>query len=352
MKCVTLDMGRDAFDVLPDDFTYVLNFAVVHSWTPDFDHDLAVNVEGAGILMAHCNKAKAFLQCSSTAVYEAVANDGFKETDPLGDNHRGMLPTYSISKIASESMARFGARHWNMPTVIARLNVPYGANGGWPAMHLEMMRAGQDIAVGPGSSHVYNPIHEDDVVAQVPRLLDIADVPAVTVNWGGSDQASIEEWCGYLGELTGLAYNIVCDEKHVAKCRDRYNKDAHADRQDLGEVEGWVPQNGRGEASRASFRTGTRRDPMRKHRLAVVTILCALAVCVSSAYAQTPYDPPRLPDGNPDLQGVWDFRTLTPLERPEELADKAILGAEEGRRDRVGGRGTQRRAQRPNDGAR
>ncbi len=212
VKCVTLDMGRDAFDVLPDDFTYVLNFAVVHSWTPDFDHDLAVNVEGAGLLMAHCNKAKAFLQCSSTAVYEAVANDGFKETDPLGDNHRGMLPTYSISKIASESMARFGARHWNMPTVIARLNVPYGANGGWPAMHLEMMRAGQDIAVGPGSSHVYNPIHEDDVVAQVPRLLDIADVPAVTVNWGGSDQASIEEWCGYLGELTGLAYNIVCDE--------------------------------------------------------------------------------------------------------------------------------------------
>ena len=68
---------------------------------------------------------------------------------------------------------------------------------------------------------------------------------------------------------------------------------------------------------------------MRKHRLAVGTILCALAVCVSSAYAQTPYDPPRLPDGNPDLQGVWDFRTLTPLERPEELADKAILGAEE-----------------------
>ena len=33
--------------------------------------------------------------------------------------------------------------------------------------------------------------------------------------------------------------------------------------------------------------------------------------------------------GDPDLQGVWDFRTLTPLERPAELADKAFLTAEE-----------------------
>ncbi len=211
VTCVKLDMGRDTFDVLPNDFTYVLDFAVVHSWTPDFDYDLAVNVEGTGLLIAHCQKAKAFLHCSSTAVYEAVANDSFKETDPLGDNHRGMLPTYSICKIASESIARYGARQWALPTVIARLNVPYGTNGGWPAMHLEMMIAKQDIAVGPGATHIYNPIHEDDFVAQIPRLLEIASVPAVTVNWGGSEQASIEEWCAYFSELTGLEHNIVSD---------------------------------------------------------------------------------------------------------------------------------------------
>ncbi len=33
--------------------------------------------------------------------------------------------------------------------------------------------------------------------------------------------------------------------------------------------------------------------------------------------------------GDPDLQGVWDFRTITPLERPEELADKEVLTVEE-----------------------
>jgi len=37
----------------------------------------------------------------------------------------------------------------------------------------------------------------------------------------------------------------------------------------------------------------------------------------------------RTPWGHPDLQGVWDFRTITPLERPAELAGKAVLTEEE-----------------------
>ena len=38
---------------------------------------------------------------------------------------------------------------------------------------------------------------------------------------------------------------------------------------------------------------------------------------------------PRTPWGAPDLQGVWDYRTMTPLERPRELAGKETLTAEE-----------------------
>ncbi len=33
--------------------------------------------------------------------------------------------------------------------------------------------------------------------------------------------------------------------------------------------------------------------------------------------------------GSPDLQGVWDFRSVVPFERPDELADKATLTPEE-----------------------
>src|SRR6266852_7090577 len=37
----------------------------------------------------------------------------------------------------------------------------------------------------------------------------------------------------------------------------------------------------------------------------------------------------RTPWGAPDLQGTWDFRTVTPMERPPELAGKATLTEKE-----------------------
>ena len=37
------------------------------------------------------------------------------------------------------------------------------------------------------------------------------------------------------------------------------------------------------------------------------------------------YTPPRTADGHPDLQGVWDFRNVIPLERPSQYAGKEFL---------------------------
>jgi len=64
---------------------------------------------------------------------------------------------------------------------------------------------------------------------------------------------------------------------------------------------------------------------MRHRVLGTVTAAMVAAVGLSAS-AQ---DAPRTGWGAPDLQGVWDFRTITPLERPERLGDQAFLTEEE-----------------------
>ena len=45
--------------------------------------------------------------------------------------------------------------------------------------------------------------------------------------------------------------------------------------------------------------------------------------------AQSDQSPPRTPWGDPDLQGVWDFSSDTPLNRPAEFEGRAFLTDEE-----------------------
>jgi hypothetical protein len=61
-------------------------------------------------------------------------------------------------------------------------------------------------------------------------------------------------------------------------------------------------------------------------------LILALAVAgaASLAWGQTvPYKAPRTADGQPDLQGIWTNASLTPLERPPELAGKEFFTAAE-----------------------
>jgi hypothetical protein len=66
--------------------------------------------------------------------------------------------------------------------------------------------------------------------------------------------------------------------------------------------------------------------------VAVAALAPAPAASQSRAAASSAKSTLRLADGKPNLQGVWDFRTLTPLERPKQLADKEFLSEEEATR--------------------
>jgi hypothetical protein len=69
------------------------------------------------------------------------------------------------------------------------------------------------------------------------------------------------------------------------------------------------------------------------HRcLVAVTAIVAFALVAPPHAAAQSGDvatPTRTPDGQPDISGIFTFRTLTPLQRPDELAGQEALSAEE-----------------------
>jgi len=74
----------------------------------------------------------------------------------------------------------------------------------------------------------------------------------------------------------------------------------------------------------------------------ILALVSALALMILSATGQAttaskakstaavkPWTLPRTPDGQPDFQGVWTNNTITPLQRPKELAGKEFYSEDE-----------------------
>ena len=201
---VAVDLETADLAEIPDELDYVIHMAV--SKDRSFERALAANAEGTAFLIERVAGVRAFLHCSSCAVYEPNGLVPHLETDPLGDNHRpmGFLPTYSISKIAAESAARYASRRFGVPTVIARLDVPYGPTHGWPKIMVQLAQGGMATTVHPDGPNLHNLLHDDDLLSSLPYLLSQADVPPPVFNWCAPEHVSIEEWTAELTRLTGV----------------------------------------------------------------------------------------------------------------------------------------------------
>ena len=82
---------------------------------------------------------------------------------------------------------------------------------------------------------------------------------------------------------------------------------------------------------RSAAACGSVRMPMGV--LATVTAVVSMMLLPTAGQAQTAatdsWSAPRTSWGDPDLQGIWDYSTLTPLQRPRELAGKEFFAEEE-----------------------
>jgi hypothetical protein len=73
------------------------------------------------------------------------------------------------------------------------------------------------------------------------------------------------------------------------------------------------------------------RLPVSVFVLAILIVLPAAAQSpagdtkTAAATKASSWTPPRTPDGQPDLQGIWNNGTVTPMERPAELAGKEFF---------------------------
>jgi nucleoside-diphosphate-sugar epimerase len=212
IRPVVCDLGVAVFDGVPAEPDGLVHLAVSQVPGLDYDGAMRTNAEGTGLLLQHCRGAVAAVVLSTHSVYKPHADPlhVFVETDPLGDPNPSHAPTYGISKLGQEAVARTCARLFGLPITIARMNASYGNNGGLPMIHMRMLAEGLPVTTR-WAPCPYQPIHEDDINAQVEGLLAAATTPATIMNWAGDEVVSAQEWCAYMGELLGVdpVVNVV-----------------------------------------------------------------------------------------------------------------------------------------------
>jgi nucleoside-diphosphate-sugar epimerase len=217
--CLRKDLAGADFDDLPADLTHVFHAgAVVFTGGSERDQarTFAINTEATGRLLYRCRDVQTFVHCSTGGVY-AHQSRPITEDDPYGV----MIPAYSLSKIAAEAVVQFVARQFAVPTVVLRIGMVWGPEGGGPALRVERMLRGEDVAVSPVEPSWSSLIWEDDAVALAIKALELGAVPPLVVNLGGDEPVSTQEYCRYAGELLGIEPRFtVTDETYAGSFLD------------------------------------------------------------------------------------------------------------------------------------
>jgi len=218
IETAVVDLTNPDWSKTPEEFDYVLHLAAAIVPGEDYDASIEINAVGTGHVMSRFRSAKACLMMSTCGVYAAPRDysKAVLESDPLGGTPQPYAPTYCISKISQEAVAKFAAQEFGLPTTIARMNAAYGDNGGFPAMLVDMILGDVTIPVLPrGHGDVCSPIHEDDIYAQTSGLLEAAAVPATIVNWGGDEGVPVPDLAHYIAKRIGREARVEASPEGI-----------------------------------------------------------------------------------------------------------------------------------------
>ena len=168
------------------------------------------NAQAVGRLMWRYQCCRGFLHSSSAAVYSQYRGRAVTEAHPLGLAQHPRVANYTLSKIAAEQLVEFLSRQLEIPSVILRIFALYGPAGGSPVKALELIRHGQPVPLHPGGPIYQTIIYEADYVEKALQLIELASVPPLIVNFGSTEETTVEGYCELMGGLMGL--NVEFEE--------------------------------------------------------------------------------------------------------------------------------------------
>lgn len=205
---IAADLLGESYSMLPSRADHVLHLVADLSANPELGSLLDVNAVVAGRVLSRYRSSTSALVMSTGGVYRPHVDPWhqYVETDALGDPVSPASPAYGLTKVAQEAVARFAAQEFDLPVVIARMNAAFGLGGGLITRHVHQILRGEEIVVR-GDPVPYSPIYDADIATHLGPLLaaaTVASTPTVTVNVGGDEVVTVQQWCAYIGELCNL----------------------------------------------------------------------------------------------------------------------------------------------------
>lgn len=195
---VAFDLANPDLSPLPDNIDVVINYAVLPPKFGNLAYD--VNIGATGRLARRYRDAEAFVHGSTGSAYEHQGRL-LREDDPYGLHHP--VENYAASKIGAEYLLHHLSEDYDLPVTIVRIFSFYGPRGGAITQRIDQVLRGEPVSVYPGEPNLYTPLYEDDYVEKTIGAAGIARVGCETLNVGGSEAVTIQEYCTMAGEMAG-----------------------------------------------------------------------------------------------------------------------------------------------------